>query len=130
LLDRLRIKDVDLQCKYLWVDVLVFEDYDDLADFFGQNDKPKTYGYCHSISHKDIPRKGGCIAKIGIVKGRALETTAMHESIHAAFAISRYRRRWPCDEMAANGREEFLASTAEHIFRNIQKHIRNKNLYR
>ena len=86
-----------------------------------------TMGLWRPVFPKDVRINRGRIGTMRLVRGRNLELIAMHESVHAAFGLSAYRKRWPVD---GDDREEFIARVAEYIFGQIQRRLRVMNYYR
>jgi len=124
-LDHFRVRRIDLQCKYLWIDVVILKRAEDIEFGIHPTDRYKnvTGQFRHNF---DVVKDRGHLGQIRLYPCRKLEEIAMHESIHAAFEVSR-KYRWKFDEV---DREEFIAQTADYIYSQIRKRLRLKNYYR
>src|SRR5271170_2652660 len=111
LLDSFRINKVDPDRPYLYIRIQVFKDRKSLA--IDLNEK-------NAIAHfKDVinfQSNHNGLVWIMSVSPPNLDIYAMHESVHAAFSLSR-RLKWKYGD--ENEREEFIAINAEYIYKQI-----------
>ena len=131
--DEFRVKRITLGRPHLWVNVVVCVDKKAVRDGAGPETKRSNamavFMPFLTQDYRDIrPCRRGCVGEIRVPLSRKMELFALHESIHAAFEVSRYRMNWPANDEST--REEFIVRASEYIFEQIQKRFRERNYYR
>jgi len=122
LLKQFKLKRIDLAAPYLWIWVRLFDTEKEVEATQTKFKDEGTLGI-FNVAVLSPSTHHGYFGEIRLKQSRIIEQYVMHESIHVAFALSRYQYKWPAvDE---RDREEYIARTAEYIYAEIRKQLRN-----